>query len=216
MVQTNFRVTVLLAALLGATIPSIAQDELILNRASECSSIEDSLRRLTCFDQVFPADSSPVDTAVGAESVNTTDASNWEIEESQSALDDSPKVVATLLPTQGAQRSFMGGPALVLRCIENTTSVVLFTGQFMIGDSASVTYRIGSDAAVTQQWNGSSNRQAVGLWSGSQAIPFIKALMDGERLVMRVEARERTDAEFEVGNVSVVRDKIAAACNWPD
>lgn len=56
----------------------------------------------------------------------------------------------------------------------------------------------------------SSSRALV----SAKAIPFLKSLKNGERLVVRIEERERQDATFELGNVEQVTAEIAAACKW--
>jgi type VI secretion system protein VasI len=70
---------------------------------------------------------------------------------------------------------------LALRCIENKTDVVIGTDQFtMMQESVNVITRMGDNPATTTQWEVSTNSRSVGLWSGAQAIPFIKSLQDNK------------------------------------
>lgn len=205
---------ILAGTVLAATIT--AADANQLDSAKACSAIADSLQRLTCFDRVFPA--SEVDAATADEAPaepEVTSTAKWEVKESKSAIDDSPTVQAYLLPTEvrgtGIGQSEM---ILLLRCQENTTGAVFSTDLFMTSDQAKVTLRFGDAPAETERWSVASNYKAVGRWSGAQAIPFIKRLTENEKLVVRIEDRNRTDAQFDLGNVREVAEKIATACNW--
>ena len=192
-----------------------------LEQAARCALDTDSLRRLTCFDRVFPAVSSgapEAEEADGSENapLPATNLIPWSVDRDKSSIDDSPRITAVLLPTVVAGGGIgRAEAALVLRCSENTTSVILSTSMFMTEDRVAVTTRVGEDPATTSRWELSTSYKAVGLWSGSVAIPFIKALRDNTRLVVRIEERERIQAEFDLQNVSAVAREIAMACNWP-
>lgn len=201
-------------AILASMAISASADQLA--DAKACSAITDSLQRLTCFDRAFPAgedDTTPSEpTTQEAETKSTT---KWEIRESKSSIDDSPTVQAYLLPTDVRGTSpGQSEMVLMLRCQENTTGAVFSTDMFMTSDQAKVTIRLGDAPAENTRWNVASNYKAVGLWSGAQAIPFIKRLASHDRLVVRIEERNRTDAEFDLGNIREVAEKISVACNW--
>lgn len=182
--------------------------------AKACSAIDDSLQRLTCFDSLFPR------TAAGAATPDKAPpaappAVIWHIEEDKSPLDDSIKFTAGLSPktvtTSGIGDAEM---YLVVRCAENTTSVVFVTSMFMISERPTVTIRVGDEPARTERWSRSTNYKAVGLWSGGEAIPFLKRLKDNVRLAVRIEDKDRVDAEFDLGDVSAHIQKIRGYCKW--
>lgn len=85
---------------------------------------------------------------------------------------------------------------------------------FSIKEGLDATIRVGSDKAITTEWAKSDNRQAVGLWNGNTSMPFIKMLRENEKLFVRIAGSERIEAEFDLGKVGVVTDKIKAVCNW--
>lgn len=201
----RLRVLVVLSMLVGT--PSAADQ---LADAKTCSTMTDSLQRLTCFDRIFPPGTAPP----LAEAPNPTSSSSWEITRERSAIDDSPKVIAVLRPSDTTEIGILAGRvALLFRCIENTTSVLISTGSFM-ADAPQVTIRFDANPARTTRWDVSSNYQAVGLWSGGEAIPFLKQIRNGQKMVVRVQGRERTDATFELGTAEPLIDEIAKACNW--
>lgn len=174
---------------------------------SVCRSLEDDGARLACFDKLVEG--------VPATPPMATDFGKWRVVEKTSPLDDSKGVAAALLPQSSSSTGFTEASAYIrIGCDENVTSVVISTEMFMRDERPSVTYRIGNAKAVTEAWPRSTDYKAVGLWSGKEAIPFIKALADGHKLVVRLQDRDRVDAEFDLSNVSAVRSKVAAACGW--
>ncbi|MFS2324356.1 type VI secretion system-associated protein TagO [Brucella sp. H1_1004] len=177
----------------------------------ECSAIGDSLQRLTCFDKIFPKGENPAqDDSAAKESA----ASNWDISEDRSPIDDSLRIAAFLLPRDAEkQMRILGGPSLLLRCRDNTTSVIYTTGRFSANDRIKITYRISDTAPKTETWGSSTDRQAIGLWDGAKAVPFLKLLKNGETLAIQTE-NPNTEAVFDLGNVEEVVNKISDACNW--
>lgn len=191
--------------------PAHGQD--VAEKGEVCSRVEDSLQRLSCFDRAFPRGAAGKVVTPDVETGIVEDG--WDIESTKSAIDDSPSVVAILEPHDvsgtGIGESYMG---LIVRCTENTTSVVLGTSMFMTGDTARVTVRVDDAPASSSAWPISTSYKAVGLWTGSKAIPFIKSIAEAEKLVVRVEAKDRIDAQFALGDVKSVAEQISAACNW--
>lgn len=194
--------------------------------AKACSVIEDSLQRLTCFDKLFPRDAAASSTTttggeIKADEAKTTEpteeagVSAWQVEKEKSPLDDSV-VYTAYLPAKTASMTGIGkGEAfLVLRCAENTTSAVFSTSLFMMDEKPSVTIRIGEEKAATTRWTRSTSYKSAGLWTGAQAIPFIKSLPDNARLVLRITDNDRLDAEFNLGDVSKPAAKIREHCKW--
>jgi len=63
-------------------------------------------------------------------------------------------------------------------------------------------------------WSASSNGK--GLFA-SNAIALIKSLPDGGKLFVRAtgDNRQADDATFQLGAVTVVKNRVSAACKWP-
>ncbi|HEV7321513.1 MAG TPA: type VI secretion system-associated protein TagO [Ensifer sp.] len=181
----------------------------------ECARLEDSLQRLTCFDKMFPKAGAGEPANATAPASLSSAASLWEVQEEVSPVDDSKVVTAALMPAKSTSTGFDNASAyLLMSCREQTTSFIISTEMFMSGEEPTVTTRIGGAPAVTGKWSRSTNYKAVGLWSGKEAIPFIKSLKDNERLFIRLQDKDRVDAEFDLANVSEVVEKIKAACKW--
>lgn len=181
----------------------------------QCAAIDDSLKRLTCFDQLFPRAAKAEIPPAQPQAETPSSRSKWEVDEEKSALDDSAKITAVLAPKTVKYTGIGEAQAfLILRCTEKTTSAVFTTNMFMTNDNPSVTIRIGDSKAQASRWTRSTNYKAVGLWSGAQAISFIKTLPDNTRLVVRIEDRDRVDAEFDLADASGPIAKIREACKW--
>ncbi len=211
-----FRYLILAFIFLGAP-NAFAQDETAI-KAAVCSRIDDSLARLTCFDKLFPRDAAKSETleneqddALGQPTIH------WSIEITKSPIDDSTQVFASLEPKSVSGTGIGDSQALLLlRCMENTTSAILATNMFMTDDTVSVITRVGEKEASSDRWDRSTSYKSVGLWSGSRSIPFIESLTDNTRLVVRIEEDDRIDAQFDLADVSAVRQQLSSACNWPD
>lgn len=183
--------------------PSWAQDP------QTCAAIDDSLRRLDCFDRMFPRVSAPEKTA------DRDLASPWRVTEERSPIDDSPTVSAVLAPERVSYTGLGRGTAfLAIRCRENTTSLIVSTNMFMVADPVKVTTRIGDQPSRTSGWNRSTDYKAVGLWRGGDSIPLLKEFVDDARFVVRIEEDDTITAEYNLADVSAQIGKIRAACNW--
>ncbi|MBN9079498.1 MAG: hypothetical protein BGN87_07095 [Rhizobiales bacterium 65-79] len=195
--------------------PATAED--LTAKGAACAIIADSLERLHCFDVVFPKGASPEAANPAADPMAPETAqANWTITESKSPIDDSRQIVASLSPKNVQYTGVGEGQALlIMRCQDHTTSLLIATNMFMVDDTASVTMRVGDQKATTTRWDRSSNYKAVGLWNGNRAIPAIKSLMDSANLAIRIQARDRLDAQFDLGNVSAAITRIATTCGWP-
>jgi type VI secretion system protein VasI len=184
----------------------------IRDQAQECARLDDSLHRLTCFDRLFPK---TVEDEAEESRDPTNPALQWAIDEGRSSIDDSPRVTAGLIAKEVSSTGLGKGEAfLLMRCSENTTSIILSTDMFLINESVSVTARLGQEPASTSRWERATNYKAVGLWSGAKSIPFIRRLTEHDKLVVRIQDRDRLDAEFDLGDVKGAAQKIASACNW--
>ena len=133
----------------------------------------------------------------------------WDVKREKSPLDDSPQVTA-LLPAADK------GGVLILRCRENRTDVMFVPYRGFLGtrDRVSVTYRVDAEKAVAASWGPSTDGSMA---FAPNAIRFIRALADDGKLFVRAIGYrgQAYNASFHLGQLSAVRDEIAAACNWP-
>lgn len=182
----------------------------------ECASLPEAGARLTCFDKLFPKTNPGNSGGASAEpNQDAKRASLWRVTEGASPLDDSPSIVAILLPQESSSTGIGEASAyLIAACRENVTSVIIKTEMFMAGDAPAVTIRLGSEPAAKSNWGRSSDYKAVGLWTGKDAIPFLKSLKDDEKMFLRLEDRNRVEASFNLSRVSEVVELISQKCKW--
>jgi len=166
-----------------------------------CRTLSDDAQRLKCYDGIFAEKSAKTDAN------KPLAAADWNIDQTKSPIDDSPEVSATLMADDAV---------LVLRCKEHKTEA-FFAKQFSFlgSDAIKVLVRIGTGAAIQTTWHPSSNGQAA---FAPAPVQFIRALPDNAKLFIRTTGFEgkTADGDFSLGAVSLVREKIAAACRWPE
>lgn len=140
---------------------------------------------------------------------SAANASEWKIREDKSPIDDSEQVLGFLL-------SDTGDASIAIRCKERKTEFFFSNKKFLgIKDSTKVIFRVGSAKAVTSSWSMAQGNRAV---FAPSAIALIKSFQDDDKLFIRVfgHGGDTFDATFDLGAVSAVRTKVAAACKWPN
>lgn len=140
----------------------------------------------------------------------------WEVSTNKSKMNDSTSVFLSLeaddeVTTVGAPFR----PRLLLRCMENVTSVLVF-GEWFLGDGVPVVYRIDKEQPVAQTWQRSDNYKTAGLWDGGRAIPMIKTLLGKSTLVMRITPRSEGPKEmsFNISGLDKVIEPLKKSCKW--
>lgn len=143
----------------------------------------------------------------------------WSTTEGKSEMDDSPTVVIAGRSSREAFTNFGREYRLrlVLRCRENTSSIYVTSPHlFTIGDDLSVEYRLDDLPAVKETWRLSTDGKAAGKWRGGQSVPFIRSLIEAQRLVVRLHPpRSRTVMGiWDLKGLDTEVAKLRAACNW--
>lgn len=157
-------------------------------------------------------------------------APEWVISETRSPVDYSPQVSATVAssPSPGNW-----GMSFSLHCRQGRTEALFVIPDFVrfpAGASFPVEYFTVSPEAlrsrsverrwierrgVEKGWDELSSSVDAALTG--DAVGFLKSLPDGGVLSVRVRDRNAVthDAEFHLKDFGPVRDKLAAACDWP-
>ncbi len=130
------------------------------------------------------------------------------------------------LQTQSEAYRVQGAPKranLTLRCVDNVTSVVWNWGEFL-GDDDFNTFdsekrmkiRFDDGAVEERVLRTSSNDQAVGLWNGSDAIPFIRRMLDAELMTVAITPYGENPREtvFDLFQLSADLPQLQEACGW--
>jgi Type VI secretion system VasI, EvfG, VC_A0118 len=105
---------------------------------------------------------------------------------------------------------------LVLRCKDQTTEAAFSTKYNWLGTrSVDVTLRINEEKTFTQTWRASIDGRAA---FASNAVEFIRMLPDNAKLFIKTTRPDgkTKEANFKLGYVSDIRNKIAHACDWDD
>ena len=143
---------------------------------------------------------------------------HWIMREDSSPIDDSPRVV---IVNRADQTEGVSGwrdkPRMILRCRRNETNMYVIVGDYLGSDGRkSVTYRFGDQPAQQASWSTSTDNDAVGLWSGGQAIDFMKRLLDVTRFVFNVTPYNSAPvtAVFKTGELRDKLETLSSACNW--
>lgn len=146
---------------------------------------------------------------------------NWQIRSSTSPFDDSKTVTMELYSLDEIPDRIgrSGKPKLYLRCKENTTNAfITFAGNFMadIQGYGRVRYRLDSDAAVTKRMQVSTDNEALGLWSGGTAIPFIKDMFGHETMILSATPYNQSayTMSFDVKKLEEAIKPLREACHW--
>ena len=167
-----------------------------------CKAISNDQQRLKCFDSLFADKPNPPNAAGKLASEG-----NWQIEESKSPTDGSQQIVAANL---------VGDTVLILRCKDQTTEAAFSTRYNYLGSrTVDVTLRINDDKPFKQVWKASIDGRAA---FASDAVEFIRMLPDNAKLFIgtsRADGKTK-EANFNLGKVSAIRNKIAHACDWDD
>lgn len=192
-----------LAAVITTCSFAAAQD------ADQCAKIVDPDDRLNCFDSIYREVSVP--EAKG----------DWIANVTVSPLDDTETVVLTLQSDDNIRGTYgNSGPAdLLIRCKENTTSVYLvFNDHFMsdLQGRGRVDYRVDQQKPSRKNMDVSTDNKALGLWSGGTSIPWIKELMNGEKLYVRATpfSESPVEANFTIKGLDETIAPLRKACNW--
>jgi Type VI secretion system VasI, EvfG, VC_A0118 len=184
----------------GSTASNAAPPQAITEEVKSCKAISNDQERLKCFDSLFADKPNPPNAADKSASEG-----NWQIEESKSPTDGSSQVVAANL---------VGDTVLILRCKEQTTEAAFSTKYNYLGSrTVDVTLRINDDKSFKQVWKASIDGRAA---FASDAVEFIRMLPDKAKLFIRISRSDgkTKEANFNLGNVSDIRNKIAHACDW--
>lgn len=187
------------------TGPSAAQD------VSHCVGIDDPDTRLSCYDDAF----------VKTEVKETLPQSEWFVKVDQSALDDSKTVILTLdSKTQFYdQYGQLKNGTLIIRCMENTTSLYIIWGGHFMSDSRNggrVDYRVDDKKASRVNMVESNDNKALGLWNGGKSIPFIKKLLGANQLYVRATpfSESAVQMSFNIAALDKAIEPLRETCKW--
>jgi type VI secretion system protein VasI len=175
-----------------------------------CAAVQGDAQRLECYDLIF------------RKSSTTRESTNeWVVTEEVSKIDDSRNVFLTLQSIEPIANQY-GTPVrleLNITCRERKTDLYIFFGGYFMSSTLGggvVTYRIDDRPAQKKPFAESNDHKALGLWSASEAIPFIKQMFAASKLLIRAVpySQNAVTAEFRIAGLQEAIAPLAQACGW--
>ncbi|MBR0955905.1 hypothetical protein JQ566_01005 [Bradyrhizobium japonicum] len=138
---------------------------------------------------------------------------NWLVSETTSPVDYSPIVTATASSVSGSDGAAM---QLAIHCRKGRTEVMV-AGRALSRSAGeyTVSYRLNSDPPI--QLAAASPSFGSGVAFGGDVVQLLKSLPDDGRIVVRLSTRTGAAQEghFLLSGFKNVRERMAAACKWP-
>lgn len=214
------------AAISIATSSLAQQGDTQVTAAQACAAMSDMIERATCYDRIFaeiPAATTPSAQDAETDLRNETyPGMQWSVTQRRSEMTDKMNVaVATdsIRPISCGRYNDFAPLELVLQCRENTSTLIFAQRGCFFGSGGNygeVQYRLDSQPAKRRSFRESSNREALGLWSGARSIPMIKEMLGKDRLLVRIipVSEAPIEAEFDISNLEARITPLREACGW--
>lgn len=193
-------------------ISLVAGTQIHAQNASHCVAIQTPQERLACFDKAYAS-------AISRDEVNAL--ANWKISIETSQLDDSSTVVLSTasLNTIPDRLGYAKHAKLYIRCKEGTTSLFIhFAGLYMadIHKLGRIHYRVDDNPPQRVTMKESNNNEALGLWYGGVAKPFISNIISGKSLFIRATPYNKSPVEmtFNIEGLDKALRPLSEACDW--
>ena len=175
-----------------------------LAQLRDCSLMERA-ERLKCLDRLSRSMEAPARPAPAV--------GDWTISDTTSPVDYTPFVVAITPSLDGAEGSAM---QLSIYCRNGRTELVV--------DGPAVSGR-GEDYTISYRVNGGQPMQTAagtpsfgtGAAFKGDVVRLLQLLPEEGEVAVRLSPRAGAAREgnFSIGGLKIVREKLAAACNWP-
>lgn len=184
-----------------------------------CIRVDNDLDRLACYDKAHGRTSKFEPLKVDALLKTPGD---WVSHVETSKLTDKTNVFLSVRSKEviSCGFGFRDKIDLTIRCQDEKTSLIFVTGCHMVSseynDYGDVTYRLDKDPAQKRRFDESTNHKALGLWSGSEAIPFIKGLFGKSSMLVKMTPYSESPftATFDVTGLADVIKPLREACKW--
>lgn len=109
----------------------------------------------------------------------------------------------------------------MLRCMENKTAAMLITSSCHLtssryNDYGDIQYRVDDKPAKTKSFEASTSNDTLGLWEGGKAIPFIKELFGGDKVVMKFTPYGESPrlVTFDISGLDEAIKPLREQCGW--
>ncbi len=182
-----------------------------INAGVACTHAYSEMARLDCYDEQFDSPES-----------RRAQFGRWVVHIDSSVMTDQKSVFARIESLEPVPSQYNGSdsPARVtLRCLENTTSVIITMNDNFLADIqgyGKVEYRIDRGKLNSVRMKESTDNKALGLWKGRQAIPFIKRLIGSQELILRITPYSQSPVivTFPIEQVENAVQELRQECGW--
>jgi len=187
----------------GIALAQGAADPMAHLRA--CSMMEHA-ERLQCLDRLSRDIAAP-DRAAGV-------GDNWIISETTSPVNYTPMVTATAFSRGGSDGSLM---QLAIYCRSGRTDLVV-SGPAVSGGGADYTISYSVNDGQPVQLAAASPSFGTGVAFAGDIVRLLQSLPEDGHIAVRISPRggAAQDGRFSLGGLKTVREKLAAACRWPN
>jgi len=187
----------------GIALAQGAADPMAHLRA--CSMMEHA-ERLQCLDRLSRDIAAP-DRAAGV-------GDNWIISETTSPVNYTPIVTATAFSRGGSDGSLM---QLAIYCRSGRTDLVV-SGPAVSGGGADYTISYSVNDGQPEQLAAGSPSFGTGVAFAGDIVRLLQSLPEDGHIAVRISPRggAAQDGRFSLGGLKTVREKLAAACRWPN
>lgn len=172
----------------------------IYQQITNCKALTEMPDKLRCFESL--PDSAPI---ANANEIKTA----WDIELSQSAIDDSKTVIITAEAAANGDERI----ALALGCKETELIALIGTGLFfgLSAENVPVVLRFDSEKAETESWTGSPTGEVL---ITPRPQEFIERLIAADQLTLRVTSYSKLnyDATFNLAGLDAHIPELKSAC----
>lgn len=178
---------------------------------ASCAAREGDLARLTCYDDL--AKKYGLD-GPQTRRVEVSGNGKWDVSISTNPIDDSNTVILALEADSGRSR-FDRPIAMIVRCRSNQTDLYITWNDYL-GRNGTVLTRIGSDEAVTKEWNLSTDGKAT-FHPQRGTIGFLKWMMSADRFIAQVTPYSESPitAIFDTTGMENAIRPLRETCEWP-
>ena len=196
----------ILALIVATSIPAK-----VLSAPEDCAKIGDNSARLVCYDDLF-----------GVQKTHTpVTQSKWKKTVNQNAMTDTKDVFLTLQSDDPVKGKYTGTGygILYIRCMEDTTAIQFRVADHFLADIqgyGKVEYRLDESSMQSRNFQESTNNETLGLWRGSQAIPFIKPMLGKDRMIVRITPFNNSPIlmTFSISQIETEIVELRETCKW--
>jgi hypothetical protein len=175
-----------------------------------CSQLEGAAR-LQCLERLSK-DIAPPPAQAAAPPAGRPAADNWLISETTSPVDYTPVVTAT--------RRALGDPdspiaQLAIHCRSGRTELVFAGPAAVQADVLTLSLRVDAGPPVTMA--AAAPASGPGVAVRGDVVALLRSLPEGGELTVRIATRRGPTHEgrFSLQGLTMVREKVSAACQWP-